>query len=368
MSDEEKNQKKSEESNDIPDNLVVKNYQFHPMKNPEPNNTNNNNLSNNPNINSVLIGNRNANSPNNSPNNSSNDSPNNSPREISNKSPMHFPSQNMQYFNIQIDKRAIMNAISDQKLTINLQRIIMGMSDEQIRSIALDLKGEYRKLILDKYGNFFCKDLFKICNQKERSIILKELYPTLSEDCHSNYATHPIQTLIEFSYTEEDFKLILYSFNTYDKIFSATIDPNGSYVIQKIVDRIPERFRIEFNNIFASFIETACQKKFGIVAVKKFLDCTVNDTIIKNVMNFIRNKFFDLANDQYGNYLIQFLLEKWVFFKDGQEIKNLVEKNFDILLKKTKYSSFICECYNKIFKKNMGEGKEQEKNNPKMSP
>jgi len=358
MAEEEKNKKTSEELNDIPDNLGTKNFQFHPMKNPEPNNTN---ISNNPYINSVMIENPNANSPNNSPNNS--------PREISKKSPMNSPSQNMQYSNLQVDKRAIMNSISDQKATIVIQRIIMGMDDEQIKSLVHELKGEYRKLILDKYGNFFCKDLFKICNQKDRSIILKELYPTLSEDCHNNYATHPIQTLIEFSYTEEDFKLILYSFNDYNKIFSATIDPNGSYVIQKILDRIPERFRVEFNNIFASFIETACQKKYGIVAVKKFLDCTVNDTIIKNVMNLIRNKFFDLAKDQFGNYLIQFLLEKWAFFKDGQEIKNLVEKNFDILLKTTKYSSFICECYNKLFnKKNSNEGKEQDKNSQKMSP
>ena len=361
MSDEEKKEKTSDESLDTPDNLVVKNYQYQPMKNPEPNDII---LSNNPNANSLRSENPNANSP----NHSSNSSPNNSPREILNKSPTSSMGQNMQYSNIQIDKRAIMNSISDQKATIFLQRIIMGMDDEQIRSIVHELKGEYRKLILDKYGNFFCKDLFRICNQKDRSIILQELYLTLSEDCQNNFATHPIHTLIEFSYTEEDFKLILYSFNDYDKIFSATIDPNGSYVIQKIVDRIPERFRADFNKIFSSFIETACQKKYGIVAVKKFLDCTVNDSIIKTVMNLIRNKFFDLAKDQYGNYLIQFLLEKWAFFKDGQEIKNLVEKNFDILMK-TKYSSFICECYNKLFnKKSQNEGKDQEKNNQKMSP
>ena len=84
--------------------------------------------------------------------------------------------------------------------------------------------------------------------------------------------------------------------------------------------------------------------------MKKFLDCTRNENIIKYVMDLIKNHFLDLAKDQYGNYLIQFLLEKWAFSKDGQEIKNLVEKNFDILLK-TKYSSFICECYNKLFNK-----------------
>jgi hypothetical protein len=343
MNDKETLPQKSEEIVDSPDvnsNMTEKKQIFIPMKNPEPNDTNLSKNLNSESAENPQFKNQNENL-----------------RENHNK-----------YFNLQVNKMAIMNSIKDQKATLILQKILMGMNSEQIKSIVHELKGEYRKLIFDKYGNFFCKDLFKICSQKDRSIILNELYPTLSEDCKNNYATHPIQTLIEFSYTEEDFKLILYSFNDYDKIFSATIDPNGSYVIQKIVDRIPERFRADFNKIFSSFIETACQKKYGIVAVKKFLDCTVNDSIIKTVMNLIRNKFFDLAKDQYGNYLIQFLLEKWAFFKDGQEIKNLVEKNFDILMK-TKYSSFICECYNKLFnKKSQNEGKDQEKNNQKISP
>ena len=49
----------------------------------------------------------------------------------------------------------------------------MESSDEQVKLIANGLKGKYRQLILDKNGNFFCKDLFKICDQNERIEILK---------------------------------------------------------------------------------------------------------------------------------------------------------------------------------------------------
>ena len=63
----------------------------------------------------------------------------------------------------------------------------------------------------------------------------------------------------------------------------------------------------------------------------------MNELVTQNIMNIIRNKFMDLAKDQYGNYLIQYVLEKWAIFKEGQEIKNLVEKNFDVLCK-IKYS------------------------------
>jgi hypothetical protein len=237
--------------------------------------------------------------------------------------------------------------MNDQKTVFILQKILNESKSADIKLIVKELIGEYRKLILDKYGNFFCKDLFKICDQNDRITILKELYLTLSEDCCNNYATHPLQALIEYSSTEEEYELILYSFNDYNKVLLATTDPNGSYVIQKIITRIPERFRSNFNFIFASFIGFVCKKKYGIVAVKKFIEFTRGENITQQMMNSIKLNFMNFAVDKYGNYLIQFILEKFANFTEGKEIKDLIFKNFNIMCK-SKYSSFICELYVKL--------------------
>ena len=223
----------------------------------------------------------------------------------------------------------------------------MEAKDEMIESIVNELKGEYRNIISDKNGNYFCNDLFRICNQEQRIKILKELHQTLSDDAVNNFASHPIQTLIEFASCEEEYKLILYSFNDYNKLLLASLDPNGSYVIQKIIMRIPERFRTDFNLIFVSFISFVSTQKFGIVAVKKFISSTKNEQITAQILNTIRNNFMNLARDKYGNYLIQYLLEKWGKFPEGNEIKELIIKNFKIL-SQIKYSSFICESFIKI--------------------
>ena len=257
-----------------------------------------------------------------------------------------FP-QHTQQTNFELTKKAILASLKDQQTTIILQKILMEAKNETIVSIVNELKGEYRNLILDKNGNYLCTDLFKICNQKERIEILKELSPTLSEDCVNNYATHPIQTLIEFSSCELEYKLILYSFNDYNKLLYATIDPNGAYVIQKIIIRIPERFRPEFNYIFISFISFVSKQKYGIVAVKKFISCTKHEDIVNQVIDFIRNNFMSLSVDKFGNYLIQFLLEKWNNFPEGKVIKDLIFQNFKVMIG-TKYSAFICELYVKM--------------------
>ena len=255
--------------------------------------------------------------------------------------------QNPQTTNFQLTKKAILTSLKNQKTTIILQKIIMEAKSDVIESIVNELKGEYRRIMNDKNGNYFCTDLFKICNQKQRIQILQELYQTLSDDAINNYASHPIQTLIEFSSSEEEYKLILYSFNDYNKLLLDSSDPNGAYVIQKIITRIPERFRQDFNFIFASFIGFVSTQKFGIVAVKKFISCTKNEQIMGQMVSMIKNNFMNLARDKYGNYLIQYLLEKWSHFPEGEEIKQLIAQNFKIL-SQIKYSSFICDFFIKI--------------------
>ena len=246
-----------------------------------------------------------------------------------------------------LTKKSIFASLNNQQTTIILQKILTESSSETIESIVKELKGEYRKIISDKNGNYFCSDLFKICNQKDRIIILEELSPYLSEDCINRHAAYSIETLINCSESEEEYKLILYSFNDYNKLILASLDPNGAYVIKKIITKIPEHFREEFNINFTSFISFICKQKFGIVTVKTFLSCTKNEQIISKMMTLIRGNFMNFAKDQYGNYLIQYLLENWTNLPEGKEIKELVLQNFKIMCQQ-KYSSFICELYIKL--------------------
>jgi len=147
--------------------------------------------------------------------------------------------------------------------------------------------------------------IFKECNEDQRIKILQELSPTLSDDCLSCFASYPVQTLIDRISNEQEFKLILYPVNDYNKLLYVALDSIGSYTIQKIIERIPSRFREEFNFIFASFIRFICRKKYGIIAVKLFISENKSDAITNQIMKFIEENFMNLALDQYANYLIQ---------------------------------------------------------------
>ena len=252
------------------------------------------------------------------------------------------PNQQVQNNQPMLSKEYIINSFADQNATIYLQKQLRTISPKEIDDIIKILQGTFREIIKNKNGNYFCTDLFKECNQEQRIKILNELYQTLSEYCLYNFSCYPIQTLIELASSEIEYKLILYSFNDYNKLLLASLDPNGAYTIQKIIERIPDRYRIEFNFIFSSFIGFTSRKKYGIVTVKKFISETKNDKVTEQISQFIKQNFSNLAVDQYANYLILFLLDKWNNTSEGNAIKRLVFTNFEKMCEK-KYSSFICE-------------------------
>ena len=264
----------------------------------------------------------------------------------SNKHPMHHQTQPT---SIELSKNSIMASLNNQQNMIILQEKIKNPANKEIvSSLVEELKGEYRNLINDKNGNYFCTDLFKTCKQKERILILEELSPIISEDCAKNYATHPIQTLIELSKCIIEYNLILSSFEDKNKLIYAATNPNGAYAIQKISKRIPSSFRVEFNNLFIPFISLFSKQQYGIVSVKQFISNTRNEETRKKVLDIVKTNFMNLAVDKYGNYLIQFLLEIWNNFPEGNEIKDLILRNFKELMK-SKYSYFICLHFLNMF-------------------
>jgi hypothetical protein len=137
--------------------------------------------------------------------------------------------------NILFSKQNILTSFNSQKSTKILQKCLPGASKEIIDTILEELSGNFRTIIRNKNGNYFFSDLLKVCNKEQKLKIIKELSSTISQDCTDEFATHPIQNLIEFSSEEEEYKLLLCSFNNMDNILMASLNQNGAYVIQKRV-------------------------------------------------------------------------------------------------------------------------------------
>ena len=243
--------------------------------------------------------------------------------------------------NIKLTKQFILNSFKSRKTTLILQKSLNDASKEEIDNIVNELCGSYRQSIKDKNGNYFCSDLFKICNQSQRIKVLKELSNTISEDCTHQFGSHPIQTLIEFSSCEEEYNLLLYSFNNNYKLLFVSIDPLGAHVMTKIFEHIPEKFRTNLNLSYVLIILFISTKRFGVVNAKSFVSCTKNDLIIRKLMNLVKDNFVNIVSTYYGKYLIEKILEKWWNTDEGEEIKELIRENIKDLSNNSNFSYII---------------------------
>ena len=248
---------------------------------------------------------------------------------------------------LQLTQKTILNSFATKRTTLILQKALFEATKEEIENIVNELSGKYRQIIKDKNGNYFCSDLVKVCNQNQRIKILKELSNTICDDCANNFGAYPLKTLIEFSSSEEEYNLLLNSFNNYNKLLFASIDPNGSKVISEIIEHIPEKFKKNFNLLFVSIFCFICTKKFGVCNAKKFVSCTKNDEIIKKIMDLVKDNFVSISTNEFGNYLIQYMLEKWWNTDEGEEIKEQIRENFRTLAT-NKYANFIVDLYLKL--------------------
>ena len=243
--------------------------------------------------------------------------------------------------------KVILSAFGSQKTTIILQKSLPDMTKEDLDGIIKEMKGFYSSIIRNKNGNYFISDLLKVCSKEQRIEILKEIGKNISDDCIDEYGTHPIQTLIELANSEEEYKLLLYYFSDFNKVLKATLDQNGTYVIQKLIVHIPEKNRMEFNLIFVKFICILAMDMYGVCTAIKFINYTKNEIIEKQLLNIILTNFINIAENQYGNYLIQNIMEKWWNTNKGLFLKKICMEKFHKLAR-NHYSSYVCDIFLKL--------------------
>ena len=256
-------------------------------------------------------------------------------------------SQTNNYSNLSYTKSSILSAFTNQRSTIILQKSLMEISKDTIDLIIKEMSGTFSENIKNKNGNYFCSDLFKVCDTNQRITILEEIKNTLCDNCIDEYGTHPIQNLVELASSEEEYKLILFSFKDYNKILNASLNPNGSYVIQKIIVHIPEQLRLDFNAILIKYLSVLAMDMYGVCTVKKFIGYTKNELHKKQILNIILTNFISISENQYGNYLIQYILEYWWDSKEGLFLKKICISKFHILAL-NHFSSYICDLFIKL--------------------
>ena len=237
----------------------------------------------------------------------------------------------------------IVNFISTQKGSRDMQKLLYKLSPIDISSLIEKLSSSMTTIMEDKYGNYFCQKLIQNCSPEQRVEILKSVKDTFNEvSCHS-FGTHSLQVLVEISNMENE--QILLSQCIEQNMLSLSCNQRGTHIVQKFFSSCSnEKLLQNIYKIALSNFKELVNNPHGVCVLIRILKnnhCLkekemIIEEIIKNSLEIIQNPF--------GNYVVQSMLNEH-FEKEKEncmKILSIINENF-FSLSMQKFSSNVVE-------------------------
>lgn len=187
-----------------------------------------------------------------------------------------------------------------------LQRKLEEGDPEHTQAIFVETCPHIIELMTDPFGNYLCQKLFEHCNDEQRTTLINTAAPALTTIALNQHGTRALQKMIEFVHTPEQVETIIQALS--DRVVELVQDLNGNHVIQKCLTRLgAER---------SQFIYDAVGKYCVVVGTHRH-GCCVLQRCIDHAQGFqraqliarITNCAFDLVQDPFGNYVVQYILD-----------------------------------------------------------
>lgn len=162
------------------------------------------------------------------------------------------------------------------------------------------------ELMTDPFGNYLCQKLFEHCNDEQRSALIETAAPALPAIALNQHGTRALQKMIEHLRTDGQVNTIIQSLA--HKVVDLVQDLNGNHVIQKCLQVLgAERCQFIYDSVGEACV---------IVGTHRH-GCCVLQRCIDHAQGYQRNQLvsqitrcaFDLVQDAYGNYVVQYILD-----------------------------------------------------------
>ncbi|KAL0845065.1 hypothetical protein Bca101_018311 [Brassica carinata] len=161
-------------------------------------------------------------------------------------------------------------------------------------------------LMTDVFGNYVIQKFFEHGLPPQRRELAEKLFNNVLALSLQMYGCRVIQKAIEVVDLDQKIKMVK---ELDGHVMRCVRDQNGNHVVQKCIECVPEE-NIEFIiSTFFGQIMTLSTHPYGCRVVQRVLEHCHNPDTQSKVMEEILSSVSMLAQDQYGNYVIQHVLE-----------------------------------------------------------
>ncbi|KAL3814417.1 hypothetical protein ACJIZ3_015685 [Penstemon smallii] len=235
----------------------------------------------------------------------------------------------------------IYNMAKDQNGCRFLQRMFDEGTIQDVQIIFNEIIDHVVELMMNPFGNYLMQKLLEVCNEEQRMHILFRVVEEPGELVKISLNTHGtrvVQKLIETLKTKHQIVLVI---SALEPGFLKLIkDLNGNHVVQRCLQC--------FSNEDSKFIFVAAAKYCVDIATHQHGCCVLQRCIshstgehLENLVSEISANGLLLAQDAYGNYVVQYILELEIP-SAVSKLTSLFEGNY-VHLSAQKFSSHVVE-------------------------
>lgn len=204
------------------------------------------------------------------------------------------------------------------------------------------------ELIVDPFGNYLIQKLVDYCDAEKLDGMLLALQHQLYAISVNQHGTRALQKMIDRMSTLHQLSVLVGGLRPY--IIDLIKDLNGNHVIQKILNKyLPENCQFIYDAIIDDLLVVATHKHGCCVLQKCLNHVNAAQLTAFSLVILSYDVFTKLVNDQFGNYVLQYLVSIDSLDVNGRLYGNIVRYGIDRLCN-LKFSSNVVEklmknCY-----------------------
>ncbi|CAN6461485.1 unnamed protein product [Victoria cruziana] len=227
---------------------------------------------------------------------------------------------------------------ADQYGSRFIQQKLETASTEEKDMVFQEIFPHARSLMTDVFGNYVIQKFFEHGTESQRKELADNITGHVLPLSLQMYGCRVIQKALEVLDVEYQTRMVL---ELDGHVMQCVRDQNGNHVIQKCIECVPQE-RIQF--IISSFygqVVALSSHPYGCRVIQRVLEHCDDAKTQQIMMEEILLSVSTLAQDQYGNYVVQHVLERGKPQERSAVIENLVGQI--VRMSQQKFASNVVE-------------------------
>lgn len=195
---------------------------------------------------------------------------------------------------------------TDQYGSRFIQQKLESASVEEKTKIFAEIIPHARALMTDVFGNYVIQKFFEHGTDSQRKELANQLTGHVLPLSLQMYGCRVIQKALEVVDVDQQSQMVS---ELSGAIMKCVRDQNGNHVIQKCIECVPQdRIRFIITSFYGQVVALSSHP-YGCRVIQRVLEYCDDLKTQEIIMEEIMQSVCTLAQDQYGNYVIQHILE-----------------------------------------------------------